>query len=93
MDASDYAGGVFGLFKDFFRFIVFGLKNPHYIVIILAIIIGIFHWCGIPPQEISGFLSGKWNAFVENRKQTFKEDYQLLSKRFLIFASSVLSAI
>ncbi len=83
MKLATYIGGIIGLYKDFFRFIVFGLKNPVYIAVLLAVIIGIFSLNGIPPREISGFLSGKWNAFVENRKQTFKEDYQLLSKRFL----------
>lgn len=83
MKLATYIGGIIGLYKDFFRFIVFGLKNPVYIAVLLAVIIGIFSLNGIPPREISGFLSGKWNAFVENRTQTFKEDYQLLSKRFL----------
>ena len=80
---AKYIGGIIGLTKDAFRLMVFLLKRPHYVAVLLAGIIGIFYLNGIPPQEISGFLSGKWQAFVENRKQTFQEDYQLLSERFL----------
>ena len=75
--------GTVGLAKDAFRFVFFLLKRPHYVAVLLALIVGIFYVNGIPPKEISGFISGKWNAFVENRRETFKEDYKLLFDRFL----------
>jgi len=82
MKFSGYIGGLIGLTKDAVNFVVFLLKNPHYVIVLLACIIGIFYLNGIPPREISPFLESKWHAFVENRKQTFKEDFQLLSDHF-----------
>ena len=79
---AKYIGGIIGLTKDAFRLTVFLLKRPHYVAALLGGSIGIFYLNGIPPQEICAFLSEKWQAFIENRKQTFQEDYQLLSKHF-----------
>ena len=79
---AKYIGGIIELMKDAIRLTAFLLKRPHYVAVLLGGIIGIFYLNGIPPHEISGFLSEKWLAFVENRKQTFQEDYQLLSEHF-----------
>ncbi|MBO4521509.1 MAG: hypothetical protein J5787_09935 [Alphaproteobacteria bacterium] len=79
---SRYIGGIIELTKDALRLMFYFLKRPHYTAAVLLLIIGIFYLNGIPPQEISGFLSGKWQAFVENRKQTFREDMQIISGHF-----------
>lgn len=79
---SKYIGGIIGLTKDALRLTVFLLKRPHYVAVLLAVIIGLFYINGVPPREIGGFLKDKWQTFAENRKQVFKEEYQTLSARF-----------
>ena len=79
---AKYIGGIIELTKDAMRLTFYFLKRPHYTAAVLFLIIGVFYLNGIPPQKISGFLAGKWQAFVENRKQTFKEDMQLISDHF-----------
>lgn len=79
---SRYIGGIVELTKDALRLAFYLLKRPHYIVLLLGIVIGVFYLNGIPPHEISGFVSGKWQAFVENRKQTFREDMEIVSNHF-----------
>ena len=64
-----YIGGIIGLTKDAVRFSVYLLKRPHYVAVLLAVFIGIFYLNGIPPQEISAFVSEKWQAFVADRKK------------------------
>ena len=79
---AKYIGGIIGLTKDAIRLMVYLLKRPHYVAVLLALFVGAFYINGVPPQEIGAVLSEKWQAFVENRKQTFKEDYQILSEHF-----------
>ena len=74
--------GFIGFTKDIFRFLFGLLKRPHYVAFLIALFIGAFYFNGVPPHEISGVVSEKWNMFVENRKKTFMEDLQLFSKRF-----------
>ena len=79
---AKYIGGIIGLTKDALRIAFYFLKRPHYVAVVLLLIVGAFYVNGVPPWEISGFLSGKWQALVENRKQTFKEDMRLISAHF-----------
>lgn len=76
---AKYIGGIIGLIKDAGRFIIFLLKRPHYVVALLAAVIGLFYVNGIPPHEIAGVVKGKWNVFIENRKEVFGEDVQIIS--------------
>lgn len=82
MRFSGYVAGVVGLIKDLWHFVVFLLKRPHYVALILAVILGAFYIAGISPQEIPVVLNNKWQRFVKNRKQTISEDLYLFSKRF-----------
>ncbi|MBR1945304.1 MAG: hypothetical protein IJ846_03325 [Alphaproteobacteria bacterium] len=82
MFLARYIGGIIALAKDALRLTFFLLKHPHYVAVLLAAVIGLFYLNGISPHEISVFLESKWQAVVENRRQTFKEDMQLISKRF-----------
>ena len=75
-------GGIIALMKDALRLTFFLLKRPHYVAVLLAVIIGLFYLNGIPPHKISTVLESKWQALVENRKQTFKEDIQIIAKHF-----------
>lgn len=79
---AKYIGGIIGLTKDAVRFIIFLLKRPHYVLVLLAAVIGLFYVNGVPPHEIANTVKGKWNAFVENRKEVFGEDIQLLTSYF-----------
>ena len=76
---AKYIGGIIGLTKDVLRFTFFLLKRPHYVAVLLAAVIGVFYINGIPPHEIAAVVKGKWDAFIENRKEVFGEDVRLLS--------------
>lgn len=82
MKLSGYIYGFIGLTKDAARFIIYLLKRPHYVAFLLAAIIGIFYLNGVPPQKIAVVVQSKWAAFVANRKETFKEDLELISAHF-----------
>ena len=79
---SKNIGAVFILLKGTVRLIFYMLKRPHYIAALIAILVGIFYLNGVPPREIGAVVQKKWQAFAENRKQTFKEDLMVILKRY-----------
>lgn len=81
MTLSGYISGAVGLIKDFVR-LGFGLlKRPHYVAVLMALIIGGFYFCGVPPREIPRVVGQRWQAFIANRKKVFSEELQSISER------------
>lgn len=81
MTLSGYVGGIIGLAKDAFRFCFALLKRPHYVVLLILFIVGIFYLFGITPQEIPQAVGQQWQAFIDNRKQVVSEELQAFSER------------
>lgn len=81
MKFSGYVAGAAGLVKDFGRFALGLLKRPHYVAVLLALIVGAFWMGGVKPADIPRTVEKKWQAFVANRKQVVTEELQSLSKR------------
>lgn len=81
MTLSGYISGIVGLIKDFVRFGFGLLKRPHYVAVLIALIVGVFYFCGVSPREIPQVVQQKWQAFIANRKQVFSEELQSISER------------
>lgn len=81
MKFSGYVAGAAGLVKDFGRFALGLLKRPHYVAVLLALIVGAFWLGGVKPADIPRTVEKKWQAFVANRKQVVTEELQSLSER------------
>lgn len=73
-----YVRGSLSLLKDFLRLCVVLLKKPHYLLGILAVVLGIFYLCGVKPQEIPGWwtktaspaITGRWKEFSAQFQKT-----------------------
>ncbi len=81
MKFSGYAAGAAGLVKDAGRFVLETLKRPHYVAVLLALIVGAFWLGGVKPADIPQAVERKWQVFVANRKQVVTEELQSLSER------------
>lgn len=81
MTLSGYVSGVIGLTKDFVRFGFELLKRPHYVAVLIALFLGAFYACGVPPREIPQVVQKKWRLFIANRKSVLSEELQLISDR------------
>lgn len=81
MTLSGYISGIIGLTKDFIRLSFGLLKRPHYVVVLIVLILGGFYFCGVSPREIPPLIQKKWQALVENRKKVFSEEMQSISDR------------
>ena len=81
MKFSGYAAGAAGLAKDFGRFALGLLRRPHYVAVLLALVVGAFWLGGVKPTDIPRTVELKWQAFVANRKQVVTEELQSLSER------------
>ena len=73
-----YVRGSLSLLKDFLRLCVTLLKKPHYLLGLLAVVLGIFYLCGVKPQEIPGWwtktaspaITGRWKEFSAQFQKT-----------------------
>ncbi len=73
-----YVRGSLSLLKDFLRLSAVLLKKPHYLLGLLAVVLGIFYLCGVKPQEIPGWwtktaspaVSRRWKEFSAQVKKT-----------------------
>lgn len=81
MKFSGYVAGAAGLAKDFGRFMLGLLKRPHYVAVLLALIVGAFWMGGVKPADIPRTVEKKWRTFAANRKQVVTEELQSLSER------------
>ncbi len=81
MTLSGYVGGIIGLAKDAFRFCFALLKRPHYVVLLILFIVGVFYLFGITPREIPQAVNQQWQTFIANRKEVVSEELQSLSQR------------
>lgn len=52
MKITDYVKGTVSLIGDVFRLGMIFIKRPHYLLVLIGIILGIFYLCGVPPQKV-----------------------------------------
>lgn len=81
MTLVGYVSGIIGLTKDVIRFTFRLLKRPHYVAVLIVLILGVFYACGITPREIPHVLNQKWQALVADRKKVFSEEWQSISQK------------
>lgn len=78
MRLSGYVSGLLGLFTDILRFIKGLFLRPHYIAVLIVLIIGAFYAFGISPQEIGPWVKETAVPAVTKRIGYLKADAKLV---------------
>ncbi len=71
MKITDYVKGTVSLIGDVFRLGMIFIKRPHYLLVLIGIILGIFYLCGVPPQKVPEWWKKTFVPAVSTRFDEF----------------------